>query len=355
MLHRTRLGPARSASGRWLAIAPLVVAGCVGGSPPLTFTDVDTIGLAVSTIYTPHEAGLQIFEIGSAGSEIVLTTSHGLMTLRESDSSARVTLAVPDGGKWFGVRALVAASGDISIAGFDPPTKQLAFVSASGKRTTHPCRDCWDTVSMASIDPTRRDRFAVRNMDGSGARIWDAHGVDVGQWASTGYLTELMAGRVEGGEGPSFVAFTAPDPEFERAIRVRDASGAETAKWKIVSGRAVAILQPEGPAAVVAVHADTIAEYDATTGTRRWEARLPVGASQFRSLQAARWRDDSRVVVLSSAGRAHAQHLVLVLGKTGEILFQRVAEGRSFALHAPSPTSTHFYVGSEGKVIRFGS
>jgi hypothetical protein len=98
MLHRTRFGPARSVSGRWLVMASLVVAGCISGSPPPTFTDVDTIGLVASTIHASREAGLQIFEIDVVGSEIVLTTSYGLMTLRESDSSPRVTLAVPDGG-----------------------------------------------------------------------------------------------------------------------------------------------------------------------------------------------------------------------------------------------------------------
>ena len=353
MLHRTRFGPTRSVSGRWLAMAPLV-AGCISGSAPPTFTDVDTLGLAASTIYASREAGLQIFEIDVADSEIVLTTSYGLMTLRESDSSPRVTLAVPDGGRWFGVRALVASTGDRSIAGFDPPNKQLTFVSASGKRTSHACRDCWDTVST-STDPARPDQLAVRNMDGSGDRVWDVHGVEVSQWASPGYITSLMAGRMKADARPSLLSFTAPDPEFERAIRVRDAGGIETAKWKIVSGRATAILQPEGPASVLALHADSISEYDATTGARLWEANLPAGASQFRSLQATRWRDDSRVVVLSSAGRAEARHLVFVLGSAGEVLFQRAAKGRSFALHAPSPDATHFYVGSEGTLTKFGS
>jgi hypothetical protein len=324
--------------------------------PPVDIPSTNRIALHSRTIFDESARGslFRIFAIETADDhELLLITSDGVVWTTLSGEVVHRIDFTPGSGAFFPVRRLHDA-GAVYYAGFHPKENRVAFFDAEGREfASHPCTQCRELV-VADLDGTGRDSLVVRANDGKTATIFGDRGSTVRTLDATGYLTDIVAARLPGERSATLFFYSSPDPDLQKAVRLRCPDGHERGKWAITAGSAIVASTAIGGApSILSIDANAVIDRDALTG--RILSQTPIeGSSAFRELFAASWRDGSRVFLFAGGGALN-KHMVVVVDAKGAVVFQQVGDHRAFALRVPSPDASMFYVAVEGRVIRYAA
>lgn len=335
-----------------------LTAGSAGCRAPASTQGIDRLssinlaGISSRVVYSDSSgatAGLQSVRTEDESASLQVVTPAGVVWISPSgDVQRRVSFATAPSG---GLAPVVRLSDDRSdffagcqlhLSGGD-----VVFFDIDGRELArHPSKMCFDMVA-AALDSARPESLVVRAMGGSGATVFERRGAVARTLNVAGYLTALSVVRYPGDVSDSLAFQLSPDPELGRAVRIVDATGRERAKWRIA---AHGYLRGFGVGSALALDGDAVVEFDVRTGVEVSRA-IVEGASAFRHLRAAPWRDGWSVMVLS--GHADLdRHMVVVIDARGQVVYREVGPGRSFTLCAP-PGSNAFYVGVGADLKRY--
>lgn len=330
--------------------------GCSTSASVEHIPSIDRLPLGSEVVFdrrAERSRGPGILEVSAAadGEELRIVMSSGVVWTTAAGAVVRSVEFAGAPGSLAPVRSL--REGDAThYAGFDFMGRRLLFFDADGRNVaTQPCRDCWDLVA-ADVDGEGRDSLIVRAIDGKSAAMFTARGAARRTYPTKGFLTEVAAGRIDGEPANSLFFYLAPDPDLGRAVRVMSGDGRERAGWAAANVRGiVASASADGTASILSIESNTLIEQDALTGKRLSRTALE-GSSAFRSFSVGRWRNGSRVVLLSGGGYLD-KHLLAVIDASGSVVFQQVGDGRSNGLSIPSPQASMFYAAIGGLVKKY--
>lgn len=336
-----------------VAVCGASVLGCASPPPVEQSASINQIELASRVVLDGSEKGVlfRVFEIAPDGDGLRLTASDGALWIDRADNVSRRLEFLPRGRALFPSRSL--RDGDVVFyAGFDSTADRVVIFDANGRESsTHPCRQCRELV-VADLDGDGRESLVVRANDGTSATIFGDRGASTTTLSAIGYLTDIVATPLGGTSAAALLLYSSPDPELQKAVRVVRKDGTEIGKWPIAAQSAiVAATAAGGEPSVLSIDADAIVERDAMTGSELSRTTLD-GASAFRELYAAWWRDGRRVFVLSGGGALN-KHMVAVTDRKGKVLFREVGDRRAWALGIPSRMATSFYVAVGGSVMKY--
>ncbi len=260
--------------GVWVfaaVVAVLPSIGCGASASIEPIKSIDRLPLRSEIVFDRRAEGRGAFVLeiaaSAGGEEVRLVMPRGVVWANMSGAVARSIEFDAKPGALANVRSL--REGDAThYAGFDFPGRRLVFFDNAGQSVaTHSCRDCWDLVA-ADIDGAGRDSLIVRAFDGKSAAMFTARGVPRKTYPSSGFLTDIGAGRVGDESVSSLFFYMTPDPDLGRAVRVVRGDGSERARWETANVRGiVASTSAEGSTSILSVDSNT----SGRAGRVEWE------------------------------------------------------------------------------------